>query len=45
VRLPWLAWTSESVSIDFSGLVWFGVAVAALPFVGLGILIGWAIWG
>lgn len=33
------------MEINFGGLVWFGVACAVLPCVGLGILIGWLVWG
>lgn len=33
------------MEINFSGLIWAGVLFAFLPFVGLGLLIGWAVWG
>jgi hypothetical protein len=33
------------MDIDFKALMWFGIGLASLPFMGLGILIGWGIWG
>lgn len=33
------------MDIDSRGLVWFGAMLAFLPAVGIGILIGWLLWG
>ena len=50
-RGEWLRGQSAAVGgaavmdIDFTPLIWFGVLCAALPFIGIGILIGWTVWG
>ena len=31
--------------LDFGGLLWAGVILAAIPFIAFGIGIGWLIWG